>query len=89
MKERINATPVVVGTGAWPGRITVYLGLTSDGLLLDQHSWQVEMGMPGCRDAIGLSRQMAQTSADVPFHEREEVAVGWKMWNEMWFCSNL
>jgi hypothetical protein len=29
--KRINATPVVVGTGAWPGRIPVHLGITSDG----------------------------------------------------------
>jgi hypothetical protein len=29
--ERINAAPVVVGTGARPGRITVHLGITSDG----------------------------------------------------------
>jgi hypothetical protein len=29
--ERINAAPVVVGTGAWPGRVIVHLGMTSDG----------------------------------------------------------
>ncbi len=29
--ERINAAPVVVGTGARPGRITVHLGIMSDG----------------------------------------------------------
>ena len=33
MEERVNAAPVVVGTGARPGRITVhFLGITSDGL---------------------------------------------------------
>jgi hypothetical protein len=52
----------------------------SDGLLLDQHGWQVEMGAPGCRDATGLSGQMATISADVLFCEREEVAGGWKLW---------
>jgi hypothetical protein len=31
-EERINAVPVVVGTGARPGRITVRLGITSEGL---------------------------------------------------------
>ena len=31
-EERVNAAPVVVGTGAWPGRITVRLGITSEGL---------------------------------------------------------
>ena len=31
-EERVNAAPVVVGTGARPGRITVHLGITSDGL---------------------------------------------------------
>jgi len=31
MNKKINAAPVVVGTGAWPGRITVHLGITSDG----------------------------------------------------------
>ena len=31
-EERVNAAPVVVGTGARPGRITVRLGITSDGL---------------------------------------------------------
>jgi len=31
-EERVNAAPVVVGTGAWPGRITVHLGITNDGL---------------------------------------------------------
>jgi hypothetical protein len=29
--EGINAKPVVVRTGARPGRITVHLGITSDG----------------------------------------------------------
>jgi hypothetical protein len=32
MEERVNAAPVVVGTGVRPGRITVHLGITSDGL---------------------------------------------------------
>jgi hypothetical protein len=31
-EERVNVAPVVVGTGARPGRITVHLGITSDGL---------------------------------------------------------
>jgi hypothetical protein len=31
-EERVNAAPVVVGTGAQPGRITVHLGIMSDGL---------------------------------------------------------
>jgi hypothetical protein len=44
--ERINAAPVVVRTGARLGRLGYY-GLTSDGLLLDQHGWQVEMSAPG------------------------------------------
>ena len=30
MDERINAVPVVVGTGTWPGRITVHLDIMSD-----------------------------------------------------------
>jgi hypothetical protein len=64
--ERINAAPVVVGTGAQPGHLGCY-GLTSDGLLLDQYGWQVEMGAPGCRDATGLSGQTALISTDVPF----------------------
>jgi hypothetical protein len=34
-EERVNATPVVVGTGARPGRITVHLGITNDGLATD------------------------------------------------------
>jgi hypothetical protein len=51
----------------------------NDGLLLDQHSWQVELGAPGCRDPTGSSRQMAPISADVPFHEREGVAGGRKL----------
>jgi hypothetical protein len=55
-------------------------GLTSDGLLLDQHSWQVVMGAPGPRDATGSSRQMVPISTDVPFHEQEGVAGGWKFW---------
>jgi hypothetical protein len=76
--ERINAVPVVVGTGAQPGPVG-YFGLTSDGLLLDQHGWQVEVGAPGHRDATGSSRQMALIYADVPFHEREGVAGGWKL----------
>ena len=29
--EGLNASPVVVGAGAWLGRITNYLGITSDG----------------------------------------------------------
>jgi hypothetical protein len=32
---RVNAAPVVVGTGARPGRVTVHLGITSDGLATD------------------------------------------------------
>ena len=59
MKERIDAAPFVVETGAQPGRIMIYLGLTSDGLLLDQHSWQAKMGAPGCRDATESSGQTA------------------------------
>ena len=74
--ERINASPVVVGRGAWPGRIIIYLGLTSDGLLQDQHSWQAEMGAPGRRDATELSGQMALISADISFYEREGVTDG-------------
>jgi len=31
-EERVNAAPVVVGTGARPGHITVHLGITSDDL---------------------------------------------------------
>jgi hypothetical protein len=46
MMERINAAPVLVGTGALPGRLGCY-GLMSDDLLLDQHGLQVEMGAPG------------------------------------------
>ncbi len=53
-----------------------YLGLTSDGLLLDQHSWQVGIGAPGRRDATGSIGQTAPISADVPFHEWEGVADG-------------
>jgi hypothetical protein len=62
--------PVVVGTGAWLGCVRTYLGLTSDGLLLDQHSWQVVMGVLGHRDATGSSRQTSPISADIP----------WKFW---------
>jgi hypothetical protein len=40
--------------------------MTSDSLLLDQHSWQVEMGAPGRRDATGSSGQTALILADVP-----------------------
>ncbi len=75
-KERFNAKPVVVGTGAWPGRIIISLGLTSNGLRLDQHSWQAEMGAPGRRDATELSGQMALISADISFYEREGVTDG-------------
>jgi hypothetical protein len=78
MTERINAAPVVVGTGARLGRLGYY-GSTSDGLLLAQHSWQVEMGAPGHRDATGLSGKTVPISADVLFHEREGVAGGWKL----------
>ena len=77
--ERTNASPVVVGRGAWPGRIKIYLGLTSDGLLQDQHSWQAEMGATSRRDATGLSRQTATISADTPFSEREGMPGGRKM----------
>ena len=75
----INTVPLVVGTGAQPGGINIYLGMTSDDLLLDQHSWQAEMGVPGCRDATGSSGQTAQRSANIPFYEREGVAYGWKL----------
>jgi hypothetical protein len=37
------------------------------------------MGVPGHRDATGLSRQTAPSSADVSSHEREGVAGGWKL----------
>jgi hypothetical protein len=89
MKERIDAAPFVVETGAQPGRIMIYLGLTSDGLLLDQHSWQAKMGAPGCRDATGLSGQMAPISVDIPFYEQEGVTGGWKLWVKLWAHSNL
>jgi hypothetical protein len=67
------------GTGAQPRHIMAYLGLTNDGLLLDQYSWQVEMGVPGRRDATGLSGQTVPISVDMPFHEREGVASGPKL----------
>ena len=81
MNERINASSVVVGIGigAWPGHIIIYLGLTSDGLLQDQHSWQAEMGASGHRDATGSSRQTATISADIPFSERDGMSGVRKM----------
>jgi hypothetical protein len=66
--ERINATAVVVGTGARPGCITVHLGITSDGPATE--STQLA-GRGGCAasDAIGSSGQMAPKLADMTLSE--------------------
>ena len=57
--ERINAAPVVVGTGARHGRVTAHLGITSNGLATESESTQLagRGGSARRSDATGLSGQ--------------------------------
>jgi hypothetical protein len=76
---------VVVGTGARLGRITVHLGITSDGLATESTQLAGRGGMLDASDAIGLSDQTAPISADMTFQRAGR--SGW--WAEVVTRSNL
>ena len=76
--ERINATPVVAGTGARPGRVIVHLGMTSgDGPATVSTQLAGRGGSAQRSDATGSSGQTVPKLADMTLSEsRKEWLVG-------------
>jgi hypothetical protein len=81
--EGINASPVVVWTGARPGRIAVHLGITSDGPATK--STQLA-GRGGCARRNWIERTDGAKSTDMTLSEsgKEWLAAG-----KLWTRSNL